>query len=137
MKKHTAISLILLLVPGMFVAASTLPQGKPQVTIQGPFGPFQVDADDPRAVFALPGQPQQQGLPAGGVAAQPAPTPTAAPAAAQNPPAADQPANIALHLDNQDIYQVIRIIADNLQLNYIIDPAVRGTVNINTSGNLR
>ena len=44
---------------------------------------------------------------------------------------------ISLHLDNADIYQVIHIIADNLALNYIIDPGIKGTVNINTSGTLR
>src|SRR5262249_34298520 len=36
-----------------------------------------------------------------------------------------------------DIYGVIQIIAETLQLNYITDPAVKGTVNINTAGNLR
>ena len=49
----------------------------------------------------------------------------------------DDVATISLHLDNTDIYQVIKIICDYLGLNYIIDPAVRGTVNINTSGTLR
>jgi general secretion pathway protein D len=45
-------------------------------------------------------------------------------------------ASISLFLDNTDIHQIIRIIGEELGLNYIVDPAVRGTVNINTSGTL-
>jgi general secretion pathway protein D len=79
------------------------------------------------------------------VPAQPEP----APAAPQNPPPAAPPvpappaqanddvAPISLNFDNADIYQIIRIIAETLNLNFIIDPAVRGTVNINTAGVLR
>src|SRR4030095_10730086 len=61
----------------------------------------------------------------------------AQPAPQTSQPQADEAATISLHLDNTDIYQVIRIIGDYLQLNYIIDPAVKGTVNINTAGQLR
>ena len=53
--------------------------------------------------------------------------------AAQN----DASANVALHLVNQDIRQVIQIIGSELGLNYIIDPAVKGTVDINTSETLK
>src|SRR5438094_218192 len=60
--------------------------------------------------------------------------PPATPAEPQRP---DDIVPISLHLDNADIYQVIHIIADNLALNYIIDPGIKGTVNINTSGTLR
>ena len=94
-----------------------------------------MDADDPRAlsgtpvpVQAQPAAPEPAVVP-GQVAAQPQP--------GQVVPGQDELANISLRLDNTDIYQVIKIIADALQLNYIIDPAVRGTVNISTSGNLR
>ena len=44
---------------------------------------------------------------------------------------------ISLFLDNADIHQVIRIIGEALGLNYIVDPSVAGTVNINTSGTLQ
>ena len=44
---------------------------------------------------------------------------------------------ISLELDNTDIYQVIKIIADNLKLNYIIDSGIKGSVNVHTSGTLR
>jgi general secretion pathway protein D len=112
-----------------------------KTVIQTPFGPKEVEA--PPAP-APPSAPQPQAVPA---ANQPAPpTPAAAQPAPQpqqpappQPPAGqgDDAAPISLHLDNADIYQVIRIIGDALGLNYIIDPAVRGTVNINTSGTLR
>jgi general secretion pathway protein D len=100
----------------------------------------------PFGVRELPGAPGAPATPAAPAATpqtpapqpQPAPAPAAAPAPA---PSQAQPADelvpISLELDNTDIYQVIKIIADNLKLNYIIDPAIKGTVNVHTSGNLR
>ena len=64
--------------------------------------------------------------------AQAAPTPTppqAAPAAAG--------ARISLHLENANLMQVIGILAAELKMNYIVDPGVKGMVNINTLGELR
>lgn len=40
---------------------------------------------------------------------------------------------ITLNFDNADIYEVIHIMGDLLQLNYIIDPAVKGVVNIRSA----
>ena len=37
---------------------------------------------------------------------------------------------VMLNFDNADIYEVIQAIAETLNLSYIIDPAVKGTVNI-------
>lgn len=37
---------------------------------------------------------------------------------------------IQLNFDNADIYEVIQVIAETLELNYIIDPQVKGVVNI-------
>ncbi|MEW6427517.1 MAG: type II secretion system secretin GspD [Thermodesulfobacteriota bacterium] len=37
---------------------------------------------------------------------------------------------VLLNFDNADIYEVIQTIAEILDINYIIDPAVKGTVNI-------
>src|SRR5207253_858143 len=72
-------------------------------------------------------------------APQPAPPPPAQQPPAQAPAqqAAEQNANISLTLDDADIYGVIKIIADSLNLNYIIDPGIKGTVNIHTAGTLR
>jgi len=36
--------------------------------------------------------------------------------------------------DNADLYEVIRTMAEILKISYVIDPRVKGTVNINTSG---
>ncbi len=43
---------------------------------------------------------------------------------------------VVLNFDNADLYEVIRVIADILKINYIIDPRVKGTVNIHTSGQI-
>jgi general secretion pathway protein D len=40
---------------------------------------------------------------------------------------------ITLNFDNADIYEVIHVIGDLLGLNYIIDPGVKGVVNIRSS----
>ena len=41
---------------------------------------------------------------------------------------------MTLDFDNADIYEVINALADIIGMNYIIDPAVKGKVNIHTSG---
>ena len=109
---------------------------------QTPFGVREVPPA-PGSTPTAPAQPQA----APATPQAPAATPAAAqPAPGAGPQAPPQPAEpqrpddivpISLHLDNADIYQVIHIIADNLALNYIIDPGIKGTVNINTSGTLR
>ena len=130
-----------LLVTGVPSAAQEQQQ-RQKIIIQTPFGPKEVDAPaapgtpEPPAQQPAPQQPQAAPLPP----PPPAPVPAAAqpaPQAPAQPQQADETAPISLHLDNTDIYQIIRIIGDTLGLNYIIDPAVKGTVNINTSGNLR
>lgn len=40
---------------------------------------------------------------------------------------------IQLNFDNADIYEVIQVITDTLDINYIVDPAVKGTVNVRSS----
>ncbi|MBQ27592.1 MAG: type II secretion system protein GspD [Nitrospiraceae bacterium] len=44
------------------------------------------------------------------------------------------PQEIVLNFDNADLYKVIKIIADILEVNYIIDPKIKGTVNIHATG---
>src|SRR5262249_3816071 len=70
--------------------------------------------------------------------------PNAAARPEQQPPAPQAPnvpqddnAPVQLRLVNQDIRQVIQIIGDVLRLNYIVDPAVRGTVDVITSDTFR
>ena len=60
------------------------------------------------------------------------------PLGAQEPPPAPQDeAPISLFLDNADIHQIIQIIGETLGINYVVDPHIQGTVNINTAGNLQ
>jgi general secretion pathway protein D len=40
------------------------------------------------------------------------------------------------NFDNADLYEVIRVVADIMKMNYMIDPKVRGVVNIHTSGQI-
>jgi general secretion pathway protein D len=69
--------------------------------------------------------------------ATPPPVPQAAP-----PPApaqsGDDNANISLRLPGgADLLQVVGIIADQLKMNYVVDPQVKGVVTINTTGDIK
>jgi general secretion pathway protein D len=44
---------------------------------------------------------------------------------------------IVLNFDNADLYEIVRVLADLLQINYIVDPNVRGRVTIHTAGSLK
>ena len=44
---------------------------------------------------------------------------------------------IVLNFDNANLYEVIRTLAELLNINYIVDPNVRGKVTIHTAGSLR
>ena len=68
---------------------------------------------------------------------EPSPTVPPAPGPTQVAPGAEETVPIALHLENADLRQVIGIIAAELKINYVIDPKVEGTVNINTLGEVR
>jgi general secretion pathway protein D len=43
---------------------------------------------------------------------------------------------VVFNFDNADIYEVIRVIAEILRISYLIDPKVKGVVNIHTSGQI-
>ena len=111
-----------------------LQPGPGKKTVQGVFGPVEVDVSDPRPGIAF-GPPLQPAAPAA----------TAPPVPAQNtPPAAPAPVNsqdpvipVQLHFNNAEIHGVIDVIAGILAINYAIDPSVRGTVNLNSSGDIR
>jgi len=45
--------------------------------------------------------------------------------------------NIVLNFDDADLYEVIRTIAELLNINYIADPNIRGKVTIQTAGTLK
>jgi len=43
---------------------------------------------------------------------------------------------VVFNFDNADIYEVIRVMGEILKINYIVDPKVKGLVNIHTSGQI-
>ncbi len=43
---------------------------------------------------------------------------------------------VTLNFDDADLYEVIRTMAEILQINYIVDPGVRGKVTIHTAGHI-
>ena len=123
--------------PPPLPAAQTLPPAgsgpAQQPAAAAPAAPAPAAATAPAA--------QQPAAPA--VPAPPAATAPAAPAVSPSPATAPTPVPenasvpIALHLENADLLQVIGIIASELKLNYVVDPQVKGAVNINTLGEVR
>ncbi|HUT84049.1 MAG TPA: type II secretion system secretin GspD [Thermodesulfobacteriota bacterium] len=89
--------------------------------------------------FAQEGSVRSEMIPAMPPSAQPgAPVPPAPPRAKpqgiQGLKAGGGKQRVTLDFDNADIYEVINALADIIGMNYIIDPAVKGKVNIHTSG---
>jgi general secretion pathway protein D len=92
---------------------------------------------------SLPAGQQPPAQPQGSLPVPPTQTPA-------NPPQSTTPAvsppekkpenaaetNVTLNLENADLYQVLRIIGSELRINYVVDPSVKGTVTINTSGSV-
>ena len=99
--------------------------------------PAEPQAQEPKQA---PAQPQDQ-PPADPPGKQPAQEPGEPPAQEPEAPPAAGPtrpgARISLHLENANLLQVIGLIAAELKMNYVVDPGVKGVVNINTLGNLR
>jgi len=93
----------------------------------------------PAAVPAAAQQPPVVPPSPGPQTSQPPPSnaPENLPPAVTSPQAAPedkQALSVSLNLENVDLYQVIRIIGTELKINYMVDPAVKGSVTINTSG---
>ena len=119
----------------------------------------------PQAPPAKPPTPQAPQSPAGGPpgsqntpgtltpGTQPAAAESATPASQQPPPggqtspagqaAATNPSGVlggpgvGFRLENADLIQFINLVAGELKLNYVLDPAVKGVVTISTSGELK
>jgi general secretion pathway protein D len=64
----------------------------------------------------------------------------AAPGVTPSPPAGpvspQAGSGVVFNFDNADLYEVIRVMSEIMKINYIVDPKVRGTVNIHTSGQI-
>lgn len=52
-------------------------------------------------------------------------------------PAASVSSGVGFRLDNADLLQFISLVAAQLKINYVVDPTVKGSVTINTAGDLR
>ena len=63
----------------------------------------------------------------------PTPPPLSTPV---KPPETPRGPGVVFNFDNADLYEVIRVMAEILKINYIVDPRVRGVVNIHTVGQI-
>ena len=45
-------------------------------------------------------------------------------------------AKFVLNFDNADLFEVIRVMSEMMKINYVVDPRVKGVVNIHTSGQI-
>ncbi len=86
--------------------------------------------------------PAQPARPAVSAPTSPAPSPpTAAPSPTSpsrpvKPPEPQRGSGVVFNFDNADLYEVIRVMAEILKITYIIDPRVKGVVNIHTVGQI-
>jgi general secretion pathway protein D len=67
-------------------------------------------------------------------AVTPPTTPAAPPSQAAKPVSPQTSSGVVFNFDNADLYEVIRVMSEIMKINYIVDPKVRGVVNIHTSG---
>lgn len=118
--------------PGAPAAAPTTTPAASGSTAANPA--VTVESGTPKATPAAPSNAAQGGQNAPATQApeqaKPAEANAEANKAAQQVAAGDA---IQLNLENADLYQVLRILGPELKINTIIDPAVKGTVTINTS----
>ena len=105
--------------------APAVPPIAPQAQAQTPTGPTR----------HLPGPPSGFGAPESATPAAPVPQPQAKPAPAV--PSVPSGGMVSLNFNRADLVEIIHIIAQQLRLNYTIDPEVKGTVTINSAEPLR
>ncbi len=144
--------LILVLMAGAYSCSGAKGQlkGEPGETLQRP-------TDKPSKTAAAPSPEKGRTTPAGKVEPSQPPqlpepqipsqrpegvlrAPVAGPPAA-SPPAVKLPetpkgSKFVLNFDNADLFEVIRVMAEMMKMNYVIDPRVKGSVNIHTSGQI-
>ena len=138
-------------VPAIPPASPEAPVSPPTTTIPAPSGaappPFErrrppLMPQRPASPIPQPSTLTTQLPSAPGQAQPPAPTtgPEPAPATRPSPPAIATPtragSGVVFNFDNADIYEVIRVMSEILKINYMIDPRVKGVVNIHTSGQI-
>jgi general secretion pathway protein D len=96
-----------------------------------------------QAAEGTPAQPPTPTPPIPSPPTPPKPPTPAPPMAPSTPPVPPQrPAEVrrgsevVFNFDNADLYEVIRVMAEIMKINYVIDPKVKGVVNIHTSGQI-
>jgi len=87
----------------------------------------------PAPVPASAAPPAPASAPAPPPAPAPAPAPRPAPAPA---PVSQKGSGVVFNFDNADLFEVIRVMGEILKINYLIDPRVKGVVNIHTAGQI-
>jgi len=123
--------------PGKETLSKPLTEVTPPVTAVSP-AKEKVLASE-KEVISKTGEPPEPRIPASRperpLPAPPPLPPLSAPAI-KRPPEPVSGSKFVLNFDNADLYEVIRVMADMMKINYIIDPKVRGIVNIHTSGQI-
>jgi general secretion pathway protein D len=121
-------------------AAPQAPPTKPP-TAQAPQSP----SGGPPGSQNSPGTPPTGTQPAAAESTAPASqqpqpggqTPSAGQAAPTGPSSVLGGPGVGFRLENADLIQFINLVAGELKLNYVLDPAVKGVVTISTSGELK
>jgi general secretion pathway protein D len=104
------------------------PSPKPEEAVPGPMAEAQ-KAEKPTQ---LPIQPPRAEVPT----PVPAPSSPPLPSPPVKPPEPPKGPGVVFNFDNADLYEVIRVMAEILKITYIIDPRVKGVVNIHTVGQI-
>lgn len=131
------------------VSPSQTPGPEPEVSQPSAVPPSQPTAPVPTPpIRPIPRRvsPSTAPQPSTPPAPQPSPPsmpPTATPISPATPPTTPSPqvmpptrAGVVFNFDNADIYEVIRVMGEILRMTYIVDPRVKGVVNIHTSGQI-
>jgi len=90
----------------------------------------------PTPIPPVPSQPAIKAEPKPSEAIAPATPPPPTPTPSPSPPSPRTGQALVFNFDNADLYEVIRVMGEVLKINYIIDPRVKGVVNIHTSGQI-
>ena len=120
---------VLVLAAAASLTLSAPPPAAPQA---GPPAPqaSQAGPSAPQTSQGGPSRPEPLQTPASSETTPPAQAPPSA------PPAIAGGAGVEFRLANADLLQFINLVAGELKLNYVLDPAVKGSVTINTAGKL-
>ncbi len=124
------------------VPPTTPPEPKPIPTFSRRT-PLPPPAAQPSPAPSVPGPtqplPTSPPVPQPPPTAQPSPDPSLSPVPPSPPRGPTMPqmgSGVVFNFDNADIYEVVRVMAEVMKISYIIDPKVKGVVNIHTSGQI-